>query len=239
MTKKFKLLSSLAYVGLFSASILSAQDKRLDVFTPGRDQTRFGPSMLCNDTANPASTNISLRLSLIIPGKQSYKIGEKALFEITVENSGNSTVEVPSEACSEKSSVAYQSGVLEACINLNYITPAGENDWFTGPCLCGREDKKDLTELEPGQSIVVRGGAEILTGGELFSTTYHGEKPTLLLQPDINFSRQHFPIEGGKRALDGCVDDIPARVEVENSASLQIAAGRHDKHPWDAPPNSK
>jgi hypothetical protein len=236
MIKHCSFVLALAWISVFSVLIASSQDKRIDVFTPGTDSTRFGPAMLCDkELRTMVSSDRSLRLSLVLPDKQTYGIGETAVFEITVKNSGNSAIAIPHEACSKKSSLEYHSGVLEACVNLNYMTPTGENDWFTGPCLCGREDDKDLTELQPGQSVVIRGGADIVVDADLFSATYRGERPTLILQPDISFSRQHFPPQGGKTALDGCIDDLPTQVEAQNSASLQVMATPHDKNHRDAP----
>lgn len=227
-----------AVCGFCIVSIAKAQDWRIDALAPGRDDTRIGPGTLCDESTTTAHhSNRSLRLSLIVRDRQAYKIGERAFFEITIKNSGSGTIKVPSQACSKDSPLAYQSGVLEACINLNYTTSAGATDWFTGPCLCGREDSKNLIELEPGESLVVQGNAEILTGGEVFATAYQGQKPTLILEPDINFVREYFPPGGGKNALDGCVDEIATQVEAENKASLQIAGVPHyEKSPLDAPP---
>jgi hypothetical protein len=240
MTKRCSFILALAWISVFCVPIAHAQDKRIDVFTSITDKTRFGPATLCDQGSDTmVSSERSVRLSLVLPNKPTYKIGETALFEITVKNAGNAAIAIPSEACSKKSSLAYESGILEACINLNYTTPTGENDWFTGPCLCGREDKKDLMELQPGQSVVIRGGAYVVTDGDLFSATYRGESPTLILHPDISFSRQHFPPQGTKSALDGCIDDMPTQVEAENSTSLQIMAAPRDKNHWDAPPPRK
>jgi hypothetical protein len=229
-------------VALCVAGPAKAQDKQIDVLTPSPDETRFDPATLCEMAAGATalSDKRSLRLSLTIPNKQTYKIGETAAFRLTVKNMGSDAIAIPSEVCSAKSSLANQPGVLEACINLKHTTPSGEGDWFTGPCLCGREDNKGLTELEPEQSIVVRGAVKILlTDTELFSAVYAGQKPTLFLEPDINFSRQHFPPRGGKNALDGCIEDVPTKVEVENKASIQIMAAARDRSHWDAPPEQK
>ena len=229
-------------VGLSLAGLGMAQDKQIDVLTPSPDETRFGPATLCESATGAAhlSDKRSLRLSLTIPNKQTYKIGETAAFHLTVKNMGGDTIAIPSEVCSAKSSLANQPGVMEACINLKHTTPSGEGDWFTGPCLCGREDSKDLTELEPEQSIVVRGTVKILlTDTDLFSAVYGGQTPTLFLEPDISFSRHHFPPQGGKKALDGCIEDIPTKVEAESKASIQIMAAARDKSHWDAPPEQK
>lgn len=229
-------------VGVLLAGPCNAQDKQIDVLTPSPDETRFGPATLCEKATGAAtlSDKRSLQLSLTIPNKQTYKIGETAAFQLTVRNMGSNAISIPSEVCSAKSSLANQPGVLEACINLKHTTPSGEGDWFTGPCLCGREDKKDLTELEPEQSIVVRGTVKILlTDTELFSAVYVGQTPTLFLEADISFSRQHFPPQGGKNALDGCIEDVPTKVEAENKSSIQIMAAARDKSHWDAPPEQK
>jgi hypothetical protein len=186
--------------------------------------------MLCEDITKPAiSPARSLALSLVLPEKETYKVGEKAVFELTIRNSGTETVVVPSEACSEKSALANRPGVLEACINLNYTAQGGENDWFTGSCLCGREDSRNLKELKTGESMVIRGNAEILLGPELFGATYSGEKPTLILTPDMSFFREHFPTQEGSKAIDGCVEELPTRIEAEGNASVQIVAATRDK----------
>jgi len=220
----------LVYGVILCAPFARSQEIRIDALSFKRDETRFGPAMLCEDITKPAiSPARSLTLSLVLPEKQTYEVGEMAVFELTIRNSGTETVAVPSEACSEKSALANRPGVLEACINLNYNTQGGENDWFSGSCLCGREDSRNLKELKTGESMVIRGNAEILLGPELFGATYSGEKPSLILTPDMSFSREHFPTQEGSKAIDGCVEELPTRIEAEGNASIQILAGTQNK----------
>jgi hypothetical protein len=230
MTNKPQLLQMVVCALIVCAPLARSQETRIDVLSAKRDETRFGPGMLCEDITKPAiSPARSLALSLVLPEKQTYKVGEEAAFELTIRNSGTETVVVPSEACSEKSALANRPGVLETCINLNYTTSAGDGDWFTGPCLCGREDSKNLKELKTGESMVVRGNAEVLLGAELFGATYNGEKPSLILTPDMSFFREHFPAQEGSKAIDGCVEELHTRIEAENNASVQIAAAPRNK----------
>ena len=88
--------------------------------------------------------------------------------------------------------------------------------------------------------MVVHGNAVVLLSPELFGATYNGEKPTLILTPDLDFSREFFPA-GKSKAIDGCVEDIPARVEAEAKASIQVVAAPRDKKEshWDAPRDPK
>jgi hypothetical protein len=204
MTKEWQALRMLSLAVILCAPVAISQDRRIDVVTSKRDETESGPGMLCEDAKKPTvSTGRHLSLSIGLMDKQTYKVGEKAIFELTIRNSGIETVLIPAQACSEKSALANQPGVMEACINLDYTTPGGEHDWLTGPCLCGREDSKNLNELKTGESIVVRGDPEIVLGPELFPATYNAEKPTLILAADLSVSREHFPIQEGSKAIDG------------------------------------
>jgi hypothetical protein len=230
MKTKLQLLQTLVYALILCVPLARSQELRIDALSAKRDETRFAPGMLCENAKTPAtSPERHLSLSLVISDKQTYKVGEGLIFELTLKNLGTELILVPSEACSEESALANRPGVMQACINLDYTTSAGDGDWFTGPCLCGREDSRNLKELKTGESMVVRGNAEVLLGAELFGATYNGEKPSLILPPDMSFSREHFPAQEGSKAMDGCVEELPTRVEAENNASVQIAAAFRDK----------
>lgn len=194
------------------------------------DETRIGPARLCgNQSVGEYGSFRRVPLHLQIPDKLTYSDGEKLTFELTVGNPGVTPLRLPSKACSEKSPHSPTSPELEACIHLNFTTPAGENRSFRGPCLCASENGADVVELKGGDSIAIRGNAEIaLVEANLFTDVYNGARPTLVLTPDISFYSAHFPPDGVSRAI-GCVKVLPLRAEAENNVSVQIVGASRDK----------
>jgi hypothetical protein len=228
------LLTTLFTAG-FSLGVVRSQDApRIDL-TNVKEETRFGSGTICEGSKGPQGVGNSgprLSLSLSIPGKQTYKIGEKLAFDLTVRNSGIDSVLVPTEACSKSSAISNRPGTMEACINLLFTDSKGRSDWFTGPCLCGGPDEgsSSLRKLKTGDSMVIDGkGKVVLTDPQSFNEAYSGERPTLMLTPDLNFFPQHFPTGEGSKAIDGCVEKIGVQIETESTASVQIGAAARTK----------
>jgi hypothetical protein len=228
--KSKSLLMVFLALALDAALARSQDSTRVDL-TQVAEETRFGPAMVCHRMTAAIPEERHLELSLLIPNnKESYRVGEKLPFELTVSNSGQETVNFPTQACSQKSQIANRPGVTEACINLNFVTPEGEEDWFTGPCLCGRDDS--LKELQHGSSLMIRANADLtLSDAMLLSDVYNGEKPTLILTPDVSLARQYFPTMTGSKAIDGCVEKIAAETQANSASSIQISAALREQKP--------
>jgi hypothetical protein len=228
------LLTTLCTVGLALGVARSQDLPRVDLANV-KEETRFGAATICEGSKGSQTFDTSgrlLALSLSIPDKQTYKIGEKVTFDVTLRNSGIDSVLVPTEACSKSSAVADRPGVIEACINLLFTDSKGRSDWFTGPCLCGGPDESSVTlkKLKAGDSIVISGKAEaVLSDPESFNDVYNGERPTLILMPDIDFFRQHFPTAEGSKPVDGCVEKMEVQIAAESKVSVQIAAAPRAK----------
>lgn len=146
MTNRNRIVRAIVCLLFLNTRPARSQETTSVDVTSIAEQTRFGPAIRCGAATAPETPVISkqrLGLSLLIPGRQSYRVGEKLTFELTIRNMGRETVIIPTEACLQSSPIANHSGVTEACINLDFLTPEGESNRLQDPAYVGNRAETD------------------------------------------------------------------------------------------------